>query len=1112
MLGAKEIQYIVDPTVVPTPEQTAIIEAPLTPLLVVAGAGSGKTETMAMRVLWVVANHEDIPPRSVLGLTFTKKAAGELGERLRTRVNKLQNALGIFDPNDEPVALTYNAFAQRILSEHGLRIGIDPDYRTLGEAGSVQLMTDILSTWPRALDPDLSISSAVSKARHLAGQLAEHGYNIDSARAALTEFGTYLEEAGQGNDAIRKAQLANARRIAFLDPIAHFIRRKREAGLLDFSDQLSLATRIVTESEEAVAQIRAEHRCVLLDEFQDTSVVQMEFLSRLFSDHPVTAVGDPNQAIYGWRGASASSLESFLARFCSAEIHEGQTLGLSTAWRNDRRILVAANAVAEPLRQSARAAKSPVLIESPRAHEGRVRFSYPQRDSEAIDAVVDYIDELRSSKAANPPSIAILSRKRKHFLPLDRALRDRGIPTQIIGLGGLLDQPAVSDLRAALEITHDVQASPSLLRLLIRADLGAADLGVLSRWARHLALESAHDAHAGLLLDAVDSPPPPGWSDNEDGPTFTESARRKVEILGDRLHVLRQMQGRGLVELAERAMRIMGILDDAIADPLGVGAREALDAFLAVIADYESTVDAPTLAGLLTYLDTAEQEERGLQGVGIDPDPHAVQILTVHAAKGLEWDAVVVYGLSDMDFPQHASRKSVDWLSQPPGSIGWVNDPQELPYPLRGDRADLPDFSMDLSQGRTPSAAFSKWLGSYKAELGAYAEREERRLAYVALTRAKHDELLVGAWIVGQTKPRFPSRYLMESRKALIEDCDGQLESGTVKWSNGRSQILDDSDREGVAKDRAGLNAAISARPEDEDIISEETTPVVFPVEPGPSRRLIARAAQRVREAGRELRSDADVFTALAELADSERVRDITALLRERRLRAAEQTMVIWEDRVPATSVSKMIDDPRSFARDLRRPIPQAPLAGASLGTLFHLWAERQLRQVSGELWDEPIVGLNTLSDEERDRFETMTKNFSELDIVRTGRPLALEEPFVLTLAGISVTGRIDAVFEDANGHTVIVDWKSGFGPSKRSDPHSLRSYVAQLRLYRSAWAQLHRLDEADIDARLVFVGSGRSMNLAEAEKRAGVEPSTSLETLLTQALSSQQTGADTRL
>ena len=423
-LSALQIQAIVDATKTPTPEQVRVIEAPRRPLLVVAGAGSGKTETMSMRVLWLLANHPDLSPSSILGLTFTRKAAGELGERLRERIRLLSREMPQLRErlDEDPVSLTYNSFAERIVSEHGMRIGIDPDFSMLSEAGALDLMLQIVEAWPTDLDEDLTPLGAVGQILHLAGEIAEHGYTVESAREALVDFGRELEQVGETNDDARRLLRANRRRIAFLDPIAEYQKRKRDMGVLDFSDQLVLATRIVREAPAVRESLREEFRAVLLDEFQDTSVIQMDLLSMLFGDHAVTAVGDPNQAIYGWRGASASSLESFLDRFQTGQAQESQTLTLSTAWRNDQAILDAANRVAAPLREVAAyqegkqrlKAQSPVLVTRDGAGPGHVDVAYAPDYEAALGTVVDFVRGVRSqaSQGGKRRTVAVLCRRR----------------------------------------------------------------------------------------------------------------------------------------------------------------------------------------------------------------------------------------------------------------------------------------------------------------------------------------------------------------------------------------------------------------------------------------------------------------------------------------------------------------------------------------------------------------------------------------------------------------------------------------------------------------------------------------------------------------------------
>lgn len=1173
-LSALGIQALVDPGKTPTDEQVRVIEAPRRPLLVVAGAGSGKTETMSMRVLWLVANHEDIAPSSVLGLTFTRKAAGELGDRLRQRLALLAGRVPPLRErlDEDPVSLTYNSFAERIVAEHGMRIGIDPDFTMLTEAGAVDLMTQIVEGWPTDLDEDLSPSAAVGHCLHLAGEVGEHGYTVEEARDALEGFGRDLEQIGATNDTARKTLRANARRLAYLGPVEEFQRRKREGGLLDFSDQLVLATRIVRGAPAVRAQVRDEFHAVLLDEFQDTSVIQMELLSLLFHDHAVTAVGDPNQAIYGWRGASASSLERFLDRFQDGPAQPGQTLTLSTAWRNDRNVLRAANRVAAPLREHSRAAKSPVLRARPGAGEGRVDVAYTQDYRSALGAVVDFMSahRARGTREGKRPTTAVLCRRRSDFPYVDMALREAGVPTQIVGLGGLLDQPSVQDARAALVLADDVEASPWLARLLAGIDLGAADLVALGDWARHLAREEGRDPHRAVLLDAVDNPPEPGWSASGGArgrPAISGEAVRRVRTLGSRLRAVRAGAGRSVVEQVERAVSIMGILDDVVSDPLAAGGRAALDAFVDVAASYEAEVPGASLSSFLAYLDMADERENGLEAPVSEPDPQAVQIMTVHASKGLEWDGVVVFAMDDGVFPSHSKRRTVDWRDGPPTDSGWVRDASALPYPLRGDCMDLPDFDLDVEGEAKPSAAFKKWLeGDYEARLGEHAEREERRLAYVAMTRARSAQLLVGSWMYRTgASPRHPSRYLMEAHAELFagagaagtgpgEDSGASGEGGAVPGpGDGKPGMAGTEPGEDGGASGAGGplvvpgvgSALVVPRPDEEELgrLALTEAEAAFPEGPGPSRAAVARAAAQVRREIASMRADADVFDLLAQMEGEPGVADTVALLEEHRVSLEAPVVEIWQDRVPATSVSELLDDPRAFAARVRRPMPAEPSESSALGTVFHAWAERQLHLASPEpaggdpaaAGDGPVgsllpadeagvgVGVDAslgggpqvveeaaLDERSRAKLEVLRENFTEFVATELAgcSPVGIEEPFSVEVGGVSVQGRIDAVFERASGggpSFIVIDWKSGRAVDRRTDPAKLRYFITQLRLYRRAWSQRAGVPESAVEARVAFLAGPASFTVEQLEARCGADPGVSLDDLVRGALGAEE-------
>ena len=1124
-LGATQIQAIVDATKTPTAEQVRVIEAPRRPLLVVAGAGSGKTETMSMRVLWLLANHPDLTPASILGLTFTRKAAGELGDRLRERIRLLSRELPQMRErlDEDPVTLTYNSFAERIVSEHGMRIGIDPDFSMLSEAGALDMMTQIVEAWPTDLDDDLSPAGVVGRILHLAGEIAEHGYTVEGARQALEGFGRELEIVGDSNKAARDLHQANQRRIAFLGPIEAYQKRKREMGLLDFSDQLVLATRIVREVPSVRAALREEFRAVLLDEFQDTSVIQMELLSTLFGDHAVTAVGDPNQAIYGWRGASASSLETFLERFQTGVAEEDQTLTLSTAWRNDVSILDAANRVAAPLREvasyqqgkDALKAQSPVLVPRPGAGQGRVEIAYTQAYDQALAAMVDFVQRVRSQpvKDGKRRTVAVLSRRRKDFPLIDAALREAGIPTEIVGLGGLLDQPAVQDVRAALELAYDVAASPWLARLLAGIDLGAADLMALGDWARFLARAEGLNPHQAVLLDAVDRPPTPGWAD-EGRPAISEEAVRRVRLLGERLRQVREGVGRSITEQVERAILIMGTLDDVIADPLSMGGRAALDEFIAVAAAYEKETPGASLGSFLAYLRMADEREDGLDAPLGEPDPKAVQILTVHGSKGLEWDGVVVFDLCDGVFPSHSKKTSVEWTKDVPPANAWLTDSGALPHPLRGDHRDLPPFVPVVEGSRTASAGYDKWATKvYKPSVGVYAEREERRLAYVAMTRARSAQLLVGSWTSDfNRKVAHPSRYLMEASAQLFghapqpaEGTAGAVEDRDV-WGSGAWRDLG---VEPTVGEGACLIAPIPGE-EEREALSVSAPSETFPPAPGPSRQRVAAAAASVRAQIRELAQDRDVFEALAELGDDPAVRDTIALIEEDRLGREAPVVDLWAERVPATSVSSLLQDAGEFARDMRRPMPVKPSSFSALGTVFHAWAERELHVAGADPVSEAVdpsavtfgedVALSgggdgaeeaLLTTKERELLERLRENFRAFVAgeLANYRAVAIEEAFSVEVGGVSVQGRIDAVFERVSGEGprfLVVDWKSGQPVTRKTKPEKLAYFATQLCLYRRAWAARVGVDAAEVGAMVAFLAGPSHYTLEALEGMLG--------------------------
>ena len=311
----------------PTPEQAAVIAAPLGPLAVIAGAGSGKSETMAARLVWLVANGMVRPDR-VLGLTFTRKAAAELADRVRSRLERLRRAelngsepgrAGSGDPFDgDPAIGTYHAYAGRLVSDNALREGLEPSMRLITPALSWQLAAGIVAAYDGPMDEITWTPQTVTAAvLELAGDLAEHLREPGD----VTAVGAWLAAERDGLPgrvpaSVRKIIATQQAREQLLPLVERYAAAKAGREVLDHSDQVALAARIASKHPEVGAAERGRYQVVLLDEYQDTSHAQLVLLRSLFGGgHPVTAVGDPCQSIYGWRGASAGNLRRFTVDF-----------------------------------------------------------------------------------------------------------------------------------------------------------------------------------------------------------------------------------------------------------------------------------------------------------------------------------------------------------------------------------------------------------------------------------------------------------------------------------------------------------------------------------------------------------------------------------------------------------------------------------------------------------------------------------------------------------------------------------------------------------------------------------------------------------------------------
>ncbi|MGV8969340.1 MAG: UvrD-helicase domain-containing protein [Microbacteriaceae bacterium] len=1037
----------------PTDQQRLVIESELTPTLVIAGAGSGKTETMANRVLYLLANGL-VHSGEILGLTFTRKAAGELALRVRQRIAQLAEVglmPGTYDPFDTPEVATYNSFANTIYRDNAMLIGRESDGTVLGAASAWQLARSIVvaSTDERLAGLGKNVDTITKAVIALSQALSENIVDPAEVRAFSSEFAGLAElpTGGRGEYADALALVSTVASLDVLVGLAEeYSLAKARRGFVEYSDQVAFALDIIRAVPRVSDDIRDRFRVVLLDEYQDTSVVQTWLLAELFAGHPVMAVGDPNQSIYGWRGASAANLEQFARQFARSPSaatpeHEAtatpavQKFSLTTSWRNGRDILSVANTLVAPLVEHTRVSVDrlkPSSTASARPVDVMIAETLPEEARATALWLAERLGEIDTT-TSGPPTLAMLFRTRKTQRFFLDALREHGVPFHVLGISGLMEQPEIADLVCALTVVNDPSAGGELVRLLAgsRWRLGVRDLhqlkGVaswlssrdhtqqmLEKEIREKLRASVADGEGGSIVDALDflATAKIGHVATEG---FSELGLQRLRDAGTLFARLRSRAGLDLLDFVTLVEQEL-LLDIEVAAnaslPVGGANREAL---FDALGSYLSVDDHASLGGFLSWLREAEWRE------DLSPRPEkaeagTVQILTIHGSKGLEWDHVVVPRFVEDELPGKG----------PGGATGWLTL-GALPWPFRGDAAELPEFYWKNATTRKELLDAKKDFG--EAVL-ARSVLEERRLAYVAVTRARHSLLLTGSFWASQTKPRGPSPFL---RELEAEGVIGQLPSSPELTENP---------------------------------LGDDVEIFTWPMDPlGGRRARLAAAAAAVREA--------------LPGADSKWTRELDLLLAERDERVHAATVVPVPTRVPASRFKDFVTDPATVASSLRRPMPERPYRATRLGTLFHAWVEdrygltgslQELDAFTTEI-DGDDVGGSSLSEastqarHDASALRALQATF-ENSPWATRAPVDIEREIHLVLDGHIIICKIDAVFAEGDRFHVV-DWKTGKAPTSAQD---LQDKQLQLALYRLAYARWKNIDPSRIDAVFYYV------------------------------------------
>jgi len=1085
---AKRIKAVDETYREPTKEQIPIIEAPLAPAVVIAGAGSGKTETMSQRVLYLVAN-SIITPDQLLGLTFTRKSAGDLAKRIRKRLRQLK-AAGLLPANVDESDLTvstYHSYAGRVLADHAIRIGIDAAADPIGEAAAWQIAYEEVQRFAgNELQINASPKSVVEDVMELSAQLAENNKSaIDIADYSYKLLDQLAQLSDKPTNPVKEFIEEINQRLAILPIVEAFDNRRKEQGLLTFNDHMSMAAQLVAQSKtkhnDDIGQLeRGKYKVVLLDEYQDTSFNQINFLSNLFgNNHPVTAVGDPNQAIYGWRSASSETLDTFSQSFNSTATR----YSLLTTWRNDQSILEIANVMIDQiaidnanLSSVSGEAKVKKQIEKlsprPNAKTGEVICGIYETQMQEAQAIAEYFakywfdSEREKLPESERSTFAVLVRARSQIDAIQSAFQDKNIPTDVVGVGGLVHIPEVADIIALLRTLTMPDSGTALMRLLTGPylALGARDLMALGAFTRKFAAENDHtrgkqledalnnsqsqvatadEFASGSIIESLElliTLTPKELKHYTATPEFSEVALARLRQFAIDLRQLRRNLTGSITDALLAAEQFLSLDTEVLVRSGWQNGRKDLDRFLDEAARFQK--NGGTLIAFLQWLKIAEDAEGGLKPAEVDVRSDAVQILTVHSAKGAEWDFVAVPGLAEKNFP-NAGRKS----------DSWIKNAGAIPVSMRGDYAQLPSINFaNFSTNKNLKDGLEIFGDEWKARKSV----EEMRLAYVAFTRAKHGLFCSTSHFRNGEKAVAPSRLY-------------QLCAQFLPTINGATVLSD------------------TPIPEGKNPLKENPITGNWPDQ-----------LSKYEVKARQIRESAKLVAAAQPLTENqilestehkEIMSDLNALVNELKNKS-DITQVFLPARLSVSTLLYLKQEPDQLALRLRRPMPNHIDKYARRGTEFHLWLEDHFKHTSLISMDEifndhapsqsQINQVNSNEELVDAPMQELQKAWLASDWADL-QPIGVEVGFETVIAGTVIRGRIDAVYEKTPGKFEVVDWKTG----KVKSGEDLSVAAVQLAMYRLAFAKLNKVDLADVSAAFHYVAQNETVRPADIMSEA---------------------------
>ncbi len=691
------------------------------PLLIIAGAGTGKTTVITERFKWLILKNL-AKPSEILALTFTEKAAQEMEERVDQAMPYGYTQMWIS---------TFHAFCDRVLRDEGVHIGLDPTFRLMTEAESVLFLRQHLFDLPlnyfrprgnptkfiegmlqhfnRIRDEDVSASEYLRFAKTQNSKLKTQNYNV-KLKAKEIEANKLLELAG----AFKKYQ-----------------ELKEKEGVMDFADLISNTLRLFRERPNVLRQYQKQFKYILVDEFQDTNIAQYELVKLLAPPGKkanLAVVGDDSQSIYKFRGAAVSNILQFQEEYKTAKM-----VTLIKNYRSTQTILNHAYQLIkhnDPDTLEVKLGIDKNLKTVRKVKETPIEFIHTSRVEDEAERVIGEIKKLRNGGKYQWKDFAILVRANDHSEPFIRALQRHGIPYQFLGPGMLFRQPEVKELIAYLKVLYDFEDDVAMYRLLAMDfwEISGRDLAAL------MALSRRQNLNLFALMEGMTEKPQNFYN-------FSQATKEKIGQITAILHrhfklIPKETAGQILYYFLQDSGMLKKLME--VKTEKEERRVQNMAKFFDKLKTYEADHEDASVYAVVDWMEMKMSLGESPQATDVDwTENDAVNILTVHSAKGLEFPVVFLVNLVSQRFPTRQRR-------------------EQIPIPEELIKEILPS--------------------------GDAHEQEERRLFYVGMTRAKDRLYLTAADYYGEGKRE-------KKISPFVWEAMGKLETRKQRLETRREQL-----------------------------------------------------------------------------------------------------------------------------------------------------------------------------------------------------------------------------------------------------------------------------------------------------------------------------------